>query len=72
MPVGLVLPSDPNLTVPPPHYAKATQGVKDFGVVETKDWRELNRQVNPQAAGGGTGGMPGMNGMGDKRDAGGR
>ena len=72
VPVGLVLPADPNLTVPPPHYAKATQGVKDFGVVETKDWRELNRQVNPQAAGGSKTDRPGMTGMGDKRDAGGR
>ncbi|KQO78304.1 MULTISPECIES: hypothetical protein [unclassified Methylobacterium] len=72
VPVGLVLPSDPNATVPPPRYATVTRGVKDFGVVETKDWLELNRQVAPKAGSGGTGGMPGMDGMGGKRDSGGR
>ncbi len=72
---GLVLPSEPDIPVRPPRYAKVTQGVKDFGVVDPKDWRELNRQVAPKAGSGGTGGMPGMDGMpgmGGKRDSGGR
>lgn len=75
VPAGLVLASEPDIPVRPPRYAKVTQGVKDFGVVDPKDWRELNRQVAPKAGSGGMGGMPGMDGMpgmGGKRDSGGR
>ncbi|WP_345821844.1 hypothetical protein ABC766_08710 [Methylobacterium fujisawaense] len=75
VPVGLVLPSEPHVPVPPPRYAKVTAGVQDFRVVEPKDWRELNRQVAPKTGSGGMEGMPGMDGMpgmGGKRDSGGR
>ena len=30
VPVGLVLPSEPHVPVPPPRYAKVTAGVQDF------------------------------------------
>ncbi|MEE7492097.1 hypothetical protein [Methylobacterium oryzae] len=75
VPVGLVLPSEPHVPVPPPRYAKVTAGVQDFRVVEPKDWRELNRQVAPKTGSDGMEGMPGMDGMpgmGGKRDSGGR
>jgi len=58
VPAGLVLPSDPGVPVPPPRYAKVTRGVKDFGVVEPKDWRELNRQVAPKTGSGGSSSPP--------------
>ncbi|MDE4915896.1 hypothetical protein PQI07_35520 [Methylobacterium sp. 092160098-2] len=58
VPAGLILPSDPDVPVRTPRYGKVTRGVKDFGVVEPKDWRDLNRQVAPKAGSGGMEGMP--------------
>jgi hypothetical protein len=43
----LVQPADPDIPVRSPRYATVTGGVKDYRVVEPKDWRELNRQVGP-------------------------
>lgn len=69
----LTAPADPKLQPRAPRYAPVTAGVKRFGVVEPKDWRELNRAVGPQpGSGAGHGNMPGM-GMGNgRRDTGGR
>lgn len=69
----LLQPADPTLGLRAPRYSNVTAGVKRFGVVEPKDWRELNRAVGPQpGSGSGHGPMPGM-GMGNgRRDTGGR
>lgn len=58
---SLLDPADPNRVGRPPHYASVTSGLKRFGVVEPKDWLELNRAVGPRTGGGaGIGSMPGM------------
>ena len=63
-PTWLVQPADPARGARSPHYVNVTSGVKNFGVVEPKDWRELNRAVGPQPGqGGGMQGMPGMENM---------
>lgn len=67
-PTWLVGPTDPQVGGRSPRYVSVTSGVKRFGVVETKDWRELNRAAGPNAGNGA--GMPGMD-MGS-RDMGGR
>jgi hypothetical protein len=67
-PAWLVQPTDPRIPGKPLAYSGVTSGVKRFGVVEPKDWRELNRSVGPQGQGGGMSGMD----MGNKRDTGGR
>lgn len=69
----LLQPADPTLGLRAPRYSDVTAGVKRFGVVEPKDWRELNRAVGPQpGSGAGHRAMPGM-GMGNgRRDTGGR
>jgi hypothetical protein len=46
-PYWLVAPADPTLRVRDPVYSGVTAGVKDYRVVEPKDWREQNRQVAP-------------------------
>jgi hypothetical protein len=46
---SLLAPADPARRGPAPHYAPVTAGLKRFGVVEPKDWMELNRAVGPQA-----------------------
>ena len=80
-PAWLVQPADPNSGTRTPRYASVTSGVKRFGVVEPKDWRELNRAVGPQGGQGGGMNMPGMNmpgmnmpgmDMGNKPGTGGR
>lgn len=54
----LTRPADPRLGTRTPRYTSVTAGVKRFGVVEPKNWRELNKAVGPKP--GGTGGMSGM------------
>jgi hypothetical protein len=78
-PDWLARPADPAVGVRAPRYSAVTAGVQRYDVVDPKDWRELNRQVTPEAGQGGMEGMdhskmPGMNmpGMGGKRDTGGR
>lgn len=46
-PYYLVAPADPGIRVRGPTYSTVTAGVKDYRVVEPKDWREQNRQVGP-------------------------
>ncbi|GJE02962.1 hypothetical protein [Methylobacterium isbiliense] len=46
-PAWLVAPADPTVPVRDPVYSTVTAGVKDFRVVEPKDWREQNRGVGP-------------------------
>ncbi len=70
-PSWLVQPADPQLGTRSPGYASVTSGVKRFGVVEPKDWRELNRAVGPQGGQNRGMNMPGMD-MGTRRDTGGR
>lgn len=70
-PPWLVQPADPQLGNKSPRYVSVTAGVKKFGVVEPKDWRELNRAVGPQGSPGGGMNMPGMD-MGTRRGTGGR
>lgn len=60
-PLWLVQPAEPHLGNRSPRYVSVTAGVQRFGVVEPKDWRELNRAVGPQP--GQSGGMQGMPGM---------
>lgn len=62
---SLLAPADPARPEHAPRYAPVTAGLKRFGVVEPKDWMELNRAIGPQT-GGGTSmkGMPGMSGAG--------
>lgn len=48
-PAYLVAPADPGVRVRDPVYAPVTAGVKDYRVVEPKDWRELNREATPEA-----------------------
>lgn len=64
-PGWLVGPADPALGGKGPRYSDVTRGVQRFGVVEPKDWRELNRASGPQ----GGGAMPGMD-MGGQRGMG--
>ena len=75
-PEWLVQPADPHLGARSARYVNVTSGVRKFGVVEPKDWRELNRAVGPQGGQGGGMNMPGMNmpgmDMGNRRDTGGR
>ena len=47
---SLAAPSDPAIRVRPPTYAPVMAGVRNYDVVEPKDWRELNRSVGPQAS----------------------
>ena len=69
----LTAPANPNLQPRAPRYAPVTAGVKRFGVVEPKDWRELNQAVGPQpGSSGGHGSMPGMGMSNGRRDTGGR
>lgn len=70
-PQWLVQPADPHFGTRSPRYVSVTSGVKRFGVVEPKDWRELNRAVGPQGNQGRGNSMPGMD-MGTRRDTGGR
>ena len=53
----LTRPADPSLGARQPRYAPVTAGVKQFRVVEPKNWLELNR------AAGAPGGTPAMKGM---------
>ena len=46
---SLLAPADPAGQGPAPRYAPVTAGLKHFGVLEPKDWMELNRAVGPQA-----------------------
>jgi hypothetical protein len=46
-PYYLVAPSDPTVPVPDPAYGRVLRGVKDYRVVEPRDWREQNREVGP-------------------------
>lgn len=74
-PAYLLHPADPTIAVRPPRYTNVVSGVQRFGVVEPKDWRELNRAVGPKPGQNGMEGMPGMPGMGmgnGRRDTGGR
>ena len=52
-PYHLVAPADPYVGVRGPAYSAVTGGVKRYQVVDPKDWRELNREVTPQAGQGG-------------------
>jgi hypothetical protein len=45
----LVAASDPSISGRGPRYATVTAGVKDYRPVGPRDWRELNREVAPQA-----------------------
>jgi len=45
----LVAAADPRIPGRGPRYATVTAGVKDYGPVSPRDWRELNREVAPQA-----------------------
>lgn len=47
-PAYLTAPADAGVRVRDPAYAPVTAGVKDYRVVEPRDWRELNREVTPQ------------------------
>lgn len=68
-PAWLVQPANPAVPLRDPRYATVTAGVKDYRVVDPKDWRDLNRDVGPQS--GGTGGMDHSNmpGMGSAAGA---
>jgi hypothetical protein len=60
----LTQPADPRLGTRAPRYTSVTAGVRRFGVVEPKNWRELNQAVGPKPggmSGMGGGSMPGMN-----------
>jgi hypothetical protein len=45
----LVAASDPAVPGRGPRYATVTAGVRDYKPVGPRDWRELNREVAPQA-----------------------
>ena len=67
-PTFLVQPADPTVAVRAPRYTNVIAGVKRFGVVEPKDWRELNRAVAPKPGQSGMEGMPGMGGKSGQGD----
>jgi hypothetical protein len=54
-PTYLSAPADPTVGGRSPKYSSVTAGVRNYGVVEPLDWRELNRRVapgtNPQESG---------------------
>lgn len=47
-PFWLVAPADPHTQLRSPRYAPVVAGVKDYRVVDPKDWRELNKEVTPK------------------------
>ena len=70
---SLLAPANPARPGPAPRYASVTAGLKRFGIVEPKDWMELNRAVGPRAGGGaGMGAMPGMGAAGSLPSGGSR
>ena len=48
-PRHLTAPADPTVGVRTPRYTAVTAGVRNYDVVEPRDWRELNRSVAPGA-----------------------
>jgi hypothetical protein len=49
-PQYLAAPADPSVPGRPPAYTPVMAGMRNYDVVEPKDWRELNRSVGPQTA----------------------
>ena len=59
MPSWITAPADPYVGARAPRYAPVLSGVKNYRVVEPKDWRDLNRDVTPRPGGGATHPTPG-------------
>ena len=57
----LLAPADPRLHGTGPRYTSVTAGLKRYGVVEPKNWIELNHAVSPRGQGEGVA-------VGGKRD----
>lgn len=49
VPEYLAKPADPNARVPAVAYHSVTAGAATLRPVDPKDWRELNRQVEPKS-----------------------